>query len=304
MCTFLPSFSLFVFSSSLEHGLALPEDPRLVEAVLGLLRTELGAVEQRLGAKIGAVEQSLGAVEQRLGAQIGEVRTQLGEVRSEIGAVEQRLGAEIGEVRTQLGEVRTQLGEVRSEIGAAEQRLGAEIGEVRSEIGATERRLLRAMNDTHYRAHTSVEALSVSCADTPVFLKKHYGSSPSLKGTCRCSSFHLCQCGHFAIMVVPARLVPTTSLQFAVQSAVVVGSGCLQPQLLPVSLVLYCCRWMVCRALAGPSLPTNKGPTNKATSSALTGLRFLWLPTPTQASQRTPSTPALVRGRFVSPLLS
>jgi hypothetical protein len=279
MCTFLPSFSLFVFSSSLEHGLALPEDPRLVEAVLGLLRTELGAVEQRLGAKIGAVEQSLGAVEQRLGAQIGEVRTQLGEVRSEIGAVEQRLGAEIGEVRTQLGEVR-------------------------SEIGATERRLLRAMNDTHYRAHTSVEALSVSCADTPVFLKKHYGSSPSLKGTCRCSSFHLCQCGHFAIMVVPARLVPTTSLQFAVQSAVVVGSGCLQPQLLPVSLVLYCCRWMVCRALAGPSLPTNKGPTNKATSSALTGLRFLWLPTPTQASQRTPSTPALVRGRFVSPLLS
>ena len=184
-----------------------------------------------------------------------------------------------------------------AEIGAVEQRLG-------SEIGATERRLLRAMNDTHYRAHTSVEALSVSCADTPVFLKKHYGSSPSLKGTCRCSSFHLCQCGHFAIMVVPARLVPTTSLQFAVQSAVVVGSGCLQPQLLPVSLVLYCCRWMVCRALAGPSLPTNKGPTNKATSSALTGLRFLWLPTPTQASQRTPSTPALVRGRFVSPLLS
>jgi hypothetical protein len=179
-----------------------------------------------------------------------------------------------------------------------------QLGEVRSEIGATERRLLRAMNDTHYRAHTSVEALSVSCADTPVFLKKHYGSSPSLKGTCRCSSFHLCQCGHFAIMVVPARLVPTTSLQFAVQSAVVVGSGCLQPQLLPVSLVLYCCRWMVCRALAGPSLPTNKGPTNKATSSALTGLRFLWLPTPTQASQRTPSTPALVRGRFVSPLLS
>jgi hypothetical protein len=284
---------LFVFSSSLEHGLALPEDPRLVEAVLGLLRTELGAVEQRLGAKIGAVEQRLGAkigaVEQRLGAQIVEVRSELGEVRSELGEVR----SELGDVRSELGDVRSELGEVRSEIG-----------EVRSEIGATERRLLRAMNDTHYRAHTSVEALSVSCADTPVFLKKHYGSSPSLKGTCRCSSFDLCQCGHFAIMVVPARLVPTTSLQFVVQSAVVVDSGCLQPQLLPVSLVLYCCRWMVCRALAGPSLPTNKGPTNKATSSALTGLRFLWLPTPTQASQRTPSTPALVRGRFVSPLLS
>ena len=56
------------------------------------LRTEIGAVETRLGKRIDAVQGEMKEVETRLGKRIDDTRTDL---RTEINAVEIRLGKRI-----------------------------------------------------------------------------------------------------------------------------------------------------------------------------------------------------------------